>query len=44
LEFAWEVADTLNGLMALPNLIGLLMLSGVTFALTKKYFSTGSSL
>ncbi|MCL2044701.1 MAG: sodium:alanine symporter family protein [Treponema sp.] len=44
LEFAWEVADTLNGLMAIPNLIGLLMLSGVTFALTKKYFKDGSSL
>ena len=44
LSFAWDVADTLNGLMAIPNLIGLLMLSGVTFALTKKYFKTGSSL
>ena len=44
LEFAWSVADTLNGLMAIPNLIGLLVLSGVTFALTKKYFKTGSSL
>ncbi|MCL2127548.1 MAG: sodium:alanine symporter family protein [Treponema sp.] len=44
LALAWDVADTLNGLMAIPNLIGLLMLSGVTFALTKKYFKTGSSL
>jgi AGCS family alanine or glycine:cation symporter len=44
LEFAWEIADTLNGLMAIPNLIGLVILSGVTFTLTKKYFDTGSSL
>jgi len=44
LQLAWEIADTLNGLMAIPNLIGLIVLSGVTFALTKKYFQTGSSL
>jgi len=25
----WDIADTLNGLMAIPNLIGLLLLSGV---------------
>ena len=25
----WDISDTLNGLMALPNLIGLLILSGV---------------
>jgi len=44
LQLAWDIADTLNGLMAIPNLIGLIVLSGVTFALTKKYFQTGSSL
>ena len=44
LELAWDIADTLNGLMAIPNLVALIMLSGVTFALTKKYFKTGSSL
>ena len=44
LALAWDIADTLNGLMAIPNLIGLLMLSGITFALTKKYFKDGSSL
>ncbi|MDR0497874.1 MAG: sodium:alanine symporter family protein [Treponema sp.] len=44
LELAWDIADTLNGLMAIPNLIGLIVLSGVTFSLTKKYFQTGSSL
>jgi AGCS family alanine or glycine:cation symporter len=44
LELAWDVADTLNGLMAIPNLIGLIVLSGITFTLTKKYMKTGSSL
>lgn len=29
LRLVWSVADTLNGLMALPNLVGLLLLSGV---------------
>ncbi|NOQ93512.1 MAG: amino acid carrier protein [Methylophaga sp.] len=39
LEFIWLVADTLNALMALPNLIALLLLSPVVFKLTKEYFS-----
>ena len=34
----WDIADTLNGLMAIPNLIALLALSGVVAAETKKYF------
>ena len=38
LEFVWLVADTLNGLMALPNLIALLLLSPVVFRLTREYF------
>jgi AGCS family alanine or glycine:cation symporter len=33
----WGVADTLNGLMAIPNLIGLLLLSPVVFRLTRAY-------
>ena len=33
----WGVADTLNGLMALPNLIALLLLSGTVFQLTRQY-------
>ena len=37
LDFAWLVADTLNALMAIPNLIALLMLSPVVFKLTKQY-------
>ena len=35
----WDIADTLNGLMAIPNLIALLMLSGVVAKVTKDYFS-----
>lgn len=38
LTFIWLVADTLNALMALPNLIALLLLSPVVFKLTKAYF------
>ena len=33
----WSIADTLNGLMALPNLVALLLLSGTVFRLTKNY-------
>jgi len=33
----WAVADTLNGLMAIPNLIALLLLSKTVFRLTKNY-------
>ncbi|MEW8614576.1 MAG: sodium:alanine symporter family protein [Candidatus Thiodiazotropha sp.] len=39
LNFVWLVADTLNVLMAIPNLIALLLLSPVVFALTRDYFS-----
>lgn len=39
LETIWDIADTLNGLMAIPNLVGVLGLSGVVFKLTKEYFS-----
>lgn len=34
----WTIADIFNGLMALPNLIALVALSGVVVAETKKYF------
>ena len=37
LELAWEISDTLNGLMAIPNLIALLALSGVVIKLTNQY-------
>jgi AGCS family alanine or glycine:cation symporter len=39
LDFIWLVADTLNALMALPNLIALLLLSPVVFRITSSYFS-----
>jgi alanine or glycine:cation symporter, AGCS family len=39
LEFIWLLADTLNALMALPNLIALLLLSPVVFKLSKNYFA-----
>lgn len=39
LSFIWLVADTLNALMALPNLIALLLLSPVVFKLTRSYFT-----
>ncbi|RJX31302.1 MAG: sodium:alanine symporter family protein [Oxalobacter sp.] len=38
LNFVWLVADTLNALMAIPNLISLLLLSPVVASLTKTYF------
>ena len=34
----WDIADTLNGLMALPNLIALLLLSGAVAKETRRYF------
>lgn len=34
----WDISDTLNGLMALPNLIALLLLSGTVFKITRDYF------
>ncbi len=38
LDFIWLAADTLNALMALPNLLALLLLSPVVFTLTRDYF------
>ena len=38
LEMIWIIADIVNGLMAIPNLIALLGLSGVVVAETKLYF------
>ncbi len=37
LDLAWLIADTLNALMALPNLIALILLSPVVFRLTQEY-------
>lgn len=39
LEFVWNFSDITLGLMALPNLIAIVALSGVVVSLTKDYFS-----
>ena len=39
LGLLWSIADTFNGLMSIPNLIALFLLSGTVVDLTKKYFS-----
>ncbi len=38
LEAVWILADIVNALMALPNLIALLALSPIVISETKKYF------
>lgn len=38
LGLLWSIADTFNGLMAIPNLIALFLLSGTVFKLVKEYF------
>lgn len=40
LRAIWDLADILNGLMAIPNLIGLVLLSGVLVRLTREYFNS----
>ena len=37
LGLAWDLSDTFNGLMMIPNLIGVLALSGTVVAITKNY-------
>jgi len=44
LDVVWAIADTLNGFMAIPNLIALLLLSGVVVRLTKEYFQKEDSM
>ncbi len=38
LDFVWLLADTLNAMMAIPNLIALLILSPIIFSLSSQYF------
>ncbi|ACA88617.1 alanine/glycine:cation symporter family protein [Shewanella woodyi] len=38
LDFIWLLADTLNAMMAIPNLIALALLSPVVFTLTREFF------
>ena len=37
LDLAWDIADTMNGLMAIPNLIGVLILSPIVIKILKNY-------
>lgn len=37
MSLVWDLADTFNSLMAIPNLIGVLLLSGTVFQITKNY-------
>ena len=37
LTLAWDLSDTFNGMMAIPNLIGVLALSGTVMKITKNY-------
>lgn len=38
-KLMWDISDTLNGLMAIPNLIALLGLSGVVVKMSREYFA-----
>lgn len=40
LGLLWNIAETFNGLMAIPNLIAVFLLSGVVLKLVKEYFET----
>lgn len=44
LDMIWIIADIVNGLMAVPNLIGLIALRHIIIAETKQYFSSNSDL
>ncbi len=39
LQFVWDFSDLMNGMMAIPNLIGLLLLSRIVKSETERYFS-----
>ena len=41
LGLMWSIAETFNGLMAIPNLIALFLLSGTVVKLVKDYFTSG---
>ncbi len=40
LDLMWSIAETFNGLMLIPNLIGVFLLSGVVVEEVRKYFQT----
>ena len=37
LSLAWDLSDTFNGLMAIPNLIGVIALNGTVMRITRNY-------
>ena len=39
IDAVWDIADTFNGLMAIPNFVALFALSGVVAKLTKDHFA-----
>lgn len=39
LGLLWDISDTFNGLMVIPNLIAVFLLSGTVFRLTRDYFN-----
>ncbi|EEB69246.1 amino acid carrier protein [Ruegeria sp. R11] len=43
LGFIWLLADTLNAMMAIPNLIALALLSPVVFKITKEFFASNGA-
>ena len=43
LGLLWSIAETFNGLMSIPNLIAVFLLSGTVVKLTKEYFETKKS-
>jgi len=42
LSMIWDLADSMNALMAIPNLLSLILLSGVLASETKKYLWSGN--
>ena len=44
IDVVWDVADTFNGLMAIPNFIAVFALSGVVAKLTRDHFRAEKEL
>lgn len=43
-DLVWDISDTANGLMALPNLVALIILSGQVVKITKNYYDRKKGL
>ena len=44
LKAIWAISDTFNGLMAIPNLIGVILLSPIVITMVKKYIKNPNSV